>query len=98
MTRALSLLLALSLGASLGPRTVDAQSAAAVLAQGARAYDDLEFDNAAGPLRPAPAFQGAAPLAPPGAGRPLIYLPATAPLPVNPGPRRPGAPRPPRAP
>jgi hypothetical protein len=77
MTRALPFLLALSLGAALGPRMANAQSAAAVLAQGTRAYDDLEYDNAAGLLRRALAFQGADALAPADADRGLMYLAAT---------------------
>lgn len=77
MTRALSLLVALWLGAAAAPHAVTAQRAAAALAQGVRAYDDLEFDGAAGLLRRALAFQGADALAPADAARALIYLAAT---------------------
>jgi hypothetical protein len=77
MTRALLFVVALSFGVLGAPRAAHAQSAAAVLAQGARAYDDLELDNAAGLLRRALAFQGAAALAPADAARALMYLAAT---------------------
>lgn len=77
MTRAVSLLAALSLGVLVAPRAATAQAAAPVLAQGVRAYDDLEFDNAAGLLRRALAFQGAGALAPSDAARALMYLTAT---------------------
>jgi hypothetical protein len=60
-----------------GPIAVRAQSAAAVLAQGVRAYEDLEFDGAAGLLRRALAFQGRDALAPADAARALMYLTAT---------------------
>jgi len=71
----LVLLVALLLLAA--PGAASAQSAAAVLAQGARAYDDLELDNAAGLLRRALAVQGADALAPRDASRALMYLAAT---------------------
>jgi hypothetical protein len=77
MTRALTLFAALWLGTWAAPRAATAQSAAAVLAQGVRAYDDLEFDNAAGLLHRALAFRGAAGLSPADAARALIYLAAT---------------------
>jgi hypothetical protein len=77
MTRALALVAALWLGTAAAPRLAPAQSAATVLAQGVRAYDDLEFDGAAGLLRRALAVQGADALAPADAARALMYLAAT---------------------
>jgi len=77
MTRALLFVAALWLGALAAPGAARAQSAAAVLAQGARAYEDLELDNAAGLLRRALAVQGPGALAPPEADRALMYLAAT---------------------
>ena len=77
MTRALAVLAALALCALAAPRAAHAQAAAPVLAQGVRAYDDLEFDNAAGLLRRALAFQGSDALAPADAARALMYLAAT---------------------
>lgn len=80
MTRArspLALLVALWLLGLAAPHATQAQSAAAVLAQGARAYEDLELDNAAGLLRRALAVQGADALAPRDASRALMYLAAT---------------------
>jgi hypothetical protein len=77
MRRTLTFLAALWLGALTLPRIAAAQGAAVVLAQGVRAYDDLEFDNAAGLLRRALAVQGADALAPAAAARALIYLAAT---------------------
>jgi hypothetical protein len=77
MKRALLLLGGLWLGAIAGPRAGAAQAGAGLLAQGARAYDDLEFDQAAGLLRRALAVQGREALAPPDVTRALIYLAAT---------------------
>jgi len=77
MTRTFVLLTSLALGALAAPRIASTQAAAPVLAQGVRAYDDLEFDNAAGLLRRALAFQGADALAPADAARALMYLTAT---------------------
>jgi len=77
MTRALPLLAALGLWSLVAPRAASAQSAAAALAQGARAYEDLELDNAAGLLRRALAVQGSGALAPADADRALMYLAAT---------------------
>ena len=80
MTRApspLALLAALFFLGVAAPHATEAQSAAAVLAQGARAYEDLELDNAAGLLRRALAVQGADALAPRDASRALMYLAAT---------------------
>jgi hypothetical protein len=54
-----------------------AQSAHDALVQGTRAYDDLEFEQAAGLLRRALAAQGAAALSREEAARALIYLTAT---------------------
>jgi hypothetical protein len=70
-------LLAVSIAALAGSRRAHAQSAADVLAQGVRAYQDLEFDGAAGLLRRSLAFTGTEALAPTGAARALIYLAAT---------------------
>lgn len=73
------LLVGLWLAAPLvtGTRAAHAQSASAVLAQGVRAYEDLEYDGAAGLLRRALAFQGREGLAPADAARALMYLAAT---------------------
>ena len=72
-----ALLAALWFGALAAPHVARAQTAADVLAQGVRAYEDLELDGAAGLLRRALAFQGAAALAPAATARALIYLTAT---------------------
>ena len=77
MRRVVALLAAASLATLAAPRGGRAQSATEVLAQGVRAYQDLEFDGAAGLLRRSLAFQGAEALAPAGAARALIYLAAT---------------------
>ncbi len=77
MTRVVALLAAAWLAALVAPRGAPAQSAADVLAQGVRAYQDLEFDGAAGLLRRSLAFQGSEALPPAGAARALIYLAAT---------------------
>lgn len=77
MRRAVTLFAALWLGALAVPRAASAQASAVVLAQATRAYDDLEFDNAAGLLRRALAFQGADALLPADAARALMYLAAT---------------------
>ena len=77
MTRALFLFVALWVCTLATPRAATAQSAAAVLAQGARAYEDLELDNAAGLLRRALAVQGTNALAPADVDRALMYLAAT---------------------
>jgi len=77
MTRALAFLAALWFCALAAPRAGSAQSAATVLAQAARAYDDLELDNAAGLLRRALAVQGTDALAPADLNRALMYLAAT---------------------
>jgi flagellar hook capping protein FlgD len=77
MRRVVALLGAVALATLAGPRGARAQSAAEVLAQGVRAYQDLEFDGAAGLLRRSLAFQGSQALAPAGAARALIYLAAT---------------------
>jgi FlgD Ig-like domain len=77
MRRLVTLLAATWLVALAGPRGARAQSAADVLAQGVRAYEDLEFDGAAGLLRRSLAFQGTGALAPADARRALIYLAAT---------------------
>ncbi|HEV8303529.1 MAG TPA: FlgD immunoglobulin-like domain containing protein [Gemmatimonadales bacterium] len=77
MRRVVALLAAAWLAALVAPRGAGAQSAADVLAQGVRAYQDLEFDGAAGLLRRSLAFQGSDALPAAGAARALIYLAAT---------------------
>lgn len=77
MTHAPLLLAALWLGALAVPQAVQGQSAAAAFAQGTRAYDDLEFDNAAGLLRRALAIQGSDALSAADGDRALMYLAAT---------------------
>ncbi|MGH7569993.1 MAG: hypothetical protein ACREL9_13670 [Gemmatimonadales bacterium] len=69
-----SVLLALTLGA---PATSHAQAAAELLDQAVRAYQSLEFEVAAGYLRRALAFSGAAGLPRPERARALIHLAAT---------------------
>jgi hypothetical protein len=59
------------------PVVLAAQSAAGVLAQGIRAYDDLEFEQAAGLLRRALARPGQDALSRDDVSRALIYLTAT---------------------
>src|SRR5712691_9017492 len=77
MRRALLLLLALSC-ATLGmPCLAAGQAASATLTQGVRAYDDLEFEQAAGLLRRALAVQGSGALSAADVSRALIYLTAT---------------------
>jgi hypothetical protein len=56
---------------------LSAQGAGATFAQGVRAYDDLEFDAAAGLLRRALAAQGNGALLPTDRERALMYLTAT---------------------
>ncbi len=53
------------------------QAASAALTQGVRAYDDLEFEQAAGLLRRALAVQGSGALSAADVSRALIYLVAT---------------------
>lgn len=77
MRHVVALLAAASVAALAGPRGAHAQSAAEVLGQGVRAYQDLEFDGAAGLLRRSLAFSGTEALAPAAAARALIYLAAT---------------------
>jgi hypothetical protein len=77
MRGVVTLLAALSFAALTGPRGAHAQSATDVLAQGVRAYQDLEFDGAAGLLRRSLAFTGTEALAPDAAARAMIYLAAT---------------------
>jgi hypothetical protein len=59
------------------PAALAGQAARDVLAQGIRAYDDLEFEQAAGLLRRALAVPGANALARDDVSRALIYLTAT---------------------
>jgi hypothetical protein len=70
-------LLGLLVALAAVPCAARAQSATDVLAQGVRAYEDLELDGAAGLLRRALAFTGRDALAPADASRALIYLAAT---------------------
>jgi hypothetical protein len=77
MRRVVALLATVWLAAVAGTRPARAQSATDVLAQGVRAYEDVEFDGAAGLLRRALAFQGTEALPSAGAARALIYLAAT---------------------
>ncbi len=71
------LVILLGTTALIGPRELSAQVASATVAQGVRAYDDLEFDAAAGLLRRALAAQGNDALLPANRDRALIYLAAT---------------------
>lgn len=73
----LALLAAIGLWAFAGPTAAGAQSGPDLLARGVRAYEELEFDAAAGLLRRALAFHGRDALAQPEAARALIYLTAT---------------------
>jgi hypothetical protein len=59
------------------PASVRGQSARDAVAQGTQAYDDLEFEQAAGLLRRALAAQGSSALSREDAARALIYLTAT---------------------
>jgi hypothetical protein len=65
------------LGATVFTRTLPAQAAGAVLVQGVRAYDDLDFDAAAGLLRRALAAEDSGGLAPSERERAMMYLVAT---------------------
>ena len=77
MRPALLLLLGLCGGTLAVPRLAAAQAAGAALTQGVRAYDDLEFEQAAGLLRHALAVQGGGALSGADVSRALIYLTAT---------------------
>jgi hypothetical protein len=72
-----ALVLLVAIGVLSIPRAAQAQAGAALLIQGVRAYDDLEFDGAAGFLRRALAAQGGEALTPGEVSRALIYLAAT---------------------
>ncbi len=74
MKRPAALLLVLALGA---PAVVRAQGASELLEQAVRAYQSLEFEVAAGYLRRALAFPGAAGLSRAERARALIHLTAT---------------------
>jgi len=69
--------IALAAGALTFPGALPGQAARAALAQGVRAYDDLEFEAAAGLLRRALAVQGTDALVPNDHQRALMYLAAT---------------------
>jgi hypothetical protein len=77
MRPALLLLVGLCCGTLAVPRLAAGQAASAVLTQGVRAYDDLEFERAAGLLRRALAVQGTGALPAADVSRALIYLAAT---------------------
>jgi hypothetical protein len=77
MTRALAVCAMLLAGAAAAPRPAAAQAAAPVLAQGVRAYDDLDLDGAAGLIRRALSIQGTGALTPAEGDRALMYLAAT---------------------
>jgi hypothetical protein len=77
MRPALLLLAELCCGTLAVPSIAAGQAASATLTQGVRAYDDLEFEQAAGLLRRALAVQGSAALSATDASRALIYLTAT---------------------
>src|SRR5467141_1122463 len=75
--RSVLLLMVLCAGTAAVPGLAAGQTASAVLTQGVRAYDDLEFEQAAGLLRRALAVQGGTALTRNDASRALIYLTAT---------------------
>src|SRR5467141_2470109 len=75
--RSVLLLVALCAGTAAVPARVAGQTAGAVLTQGVRAYDDLEFEQAAGLLRRALAVQGKDALSAADVSRALSYLAAT---------------------
>ncbi|MFN2572106.1 MAG: hypothetical protein ABR537_10950 [Gemmatimonadales bacterium] len=77
MKRTPSMWVALLCAALAFPGRVRAQAASAVLTQGVQAYDDLDFEQAAGLLRRALAVQGSGALTRDEASRTLIYLTAT---------------------
>lgn len=77
MRTAFLLVLGLWCGTLAVPRYAAGQAASAVLTQGIRAYDDLEFEQAAGLLRRALAVQGTQTLSVADVSRALIYLTAT---------------------
>src|SRR2546428_11316822 len=77
MRPSLLVLVGLSCGTLAVPGRAAGQAASAALTQGVRAYDDLEFENAAGLLRRALAVQGTNALSAADVSRALIYLAAT---------------------
>ncbi len=77
MRPALLLLAGLCCGTLAVPSLAAGQAASAALTQGVRAYDDLEFEQAAGLLRRALAVQGSGALSAADVSRALIYLVAT---------------------
>jgi hypothetical protein len=77
MTRVVSLIAVCGALAQTAPRALPGQAASATLAQGVRAYDDLELDAASGLLRRALAVQGSNALASDERERALMYLVAT---------------------
>jgi hypothetical protein len=74
---ALLLLAGLCCGTLVVPSLAAGQAASATVTQGVRAYDDLEFEQAAGLLRRALAVRGTAALSAADVSRALIYLVAT---------------------
>ena len=77
MRSALLLLAGLCCGTLTLPPRAAGQSASATLTQGVRAYDDLEFEQAAGLLRRALAVPGRDALTAADKSRALVYLTAT---------------------
>jgi hypothetical protein len=75
--RSLLLVVIMCAGTAVVPGPASGQTASAVLTQGVRSYDDLEFEQAAGLLRRALAVQGKDALSGADASRALIYLAAT---------------------
>jgi len=77
MRSALLLLVGLCCGTVAVPAHAAGQTAGATLTLGVRAYDDLEFEQAAGLFRRALTVQGSDALSAANASRALIYLSAT---------------------
>src|SRR6267378_6163117 len=77
LMRSALLLVVLCTGAVALPGRAAGQAASATLTQGVRAYDDLEFEQAAGLLRRALAVQGKDALSAADMSRALSYLAAT---------------------
>jgi len=75
--RSVLLLMVLCAGTAAVPGLAAGQTASAALTQGVRAYDDLEFEQAAGLLRRALAVQGKDALSAADVSRALSYLAAT---------------------
>lgn len=75
--RSFRLVILLGATALISPRELPGQASSATVAQAVRAYDDLEFDAAAGLLRRALGAQGKDALLPADRDRALMYLAAT---------------------